>query len=116
MEDASLDDFLDAGDDEAPDEESLDDEDNVAEDSEVSEAEDSEPGEPEAGEVDSVEDETDGEHADEGGVEAGTGEQTSVTATYRYEPSGASCEDCGETVTSRWHDGDALVCAACKPW
>lgn len=36
--------------------------------------------------------------------------------TYRHDPDGAACEDCGETVTERWHDDGAFVCAACKEW
>lgn len=39
-----------------------------------------------------------------------------AVATMRFSPDGAACDDCGVTVTRRWRDGDAFVCADCKAW
>ncbi|MXR52008.1 hypothetical protein GRX03_10405 [Halovenus sp. WSH3] len=39
-----------------------------------------------------------------------------TTATATVSPGGASCEDCGETVTRRWRDDGAYVCGDCKEW
>jgi formylmethanofuran dehydrogenase subunit E len=39
-----------------------------------------------------------------------------ATLTMRFEPGGASCDACGETVERRWHDDGAFVCDDCKAW
>ena len=36
------------------------------------------------------------------------------TATWAADP--AACERCGERVSRRWLDDDALVCGDCKAW
>jgi hypothetical protein len=46
------------------------------------------------------------------------GEETTEPSvpTMRWAEGGAPCADCGETVTRRWRDGEAFVCADCKDW
>ncbi|MFC7229218.1 hypothetical protein N0B31_17595 [Salinirubellus salinus] len=40
-----------------------------------------------------------------------------ATPTYDFSPEGATCESCGETVETRWHDPEVgMVCAECKGW
>lgn len=43
-------------------------------------------------------------------------EVTPARTIYAWSPAGSSCEACGATVDRRWRDGNALVCADCKPW
>ena len=39
-----------------------------------------------------------------------------ATPTYRWQPDGATCADCGATTERQWRDDDAFVCADCKSW
>jgi hypothetical protein len=63
-------------------------------------------------------------HADEGatGPDAtGSDAAERALATSRWDPAGATCPACGETVERRWRaDEDdpaaSFVCAACKEW
>lgn len=55
----------------------------------------------------------------EGGNAESTPDSTDVdpavpTATWTADP--AACERCGERVSRRWLDDDALVCGDCKAW
>lgn len=36
--------------------------------------------------------------------------------TSTFDPSGRSCESCGDVVERLWHDADAQVCGDCKKW
>lgn len=37
-------------------------------------------------------------------------------AVAAFDPDGAACASCGESVSRRWDDDGALVCADCKAW
>ncbi len=37
-------------------------------------------------------------------------------ATYDWTSDGVACEDCGESVETRWRNGDGMVCSDCKEW
>lgn len=39
-----------------------------------------------------------------------------IVGVFRYEPTSAACDDCGDAVARRWRDGDRFVCERCKPW
>ncbi|TQQ80194.1 DUF7573 domain-containing protein [Halonotius roseus] len=39
-----------------------------------------------------------------------------ATATYRWQPDGAACGDCGATTERQWLDDGAFVCPDCKSW
>jgi hypothetical protein len=39
-----------------------------------------------------------------------------ATATYRWQPDGATCADCGSRTDRGWRDDDAFVCPDCKSW
>jgi len=52
--------------------------------------------------------------ADEGIEEPADAEP--AAATYRWDPEGGACADCGATVERRWRDDGAFVCADCKEW
>ncbi|MFC7044445.1 hypothetical protein ACFQH6_02610 [Halobacteriaceae archaeon GCM10025711] len=39
-----------------------------------------------------------------------------AVSTYRWQPDGVACADCGATVQRLWRDGDDLVCDGCKDW
>lgn len=43
-------------------------------------------------------------------------ELTPPEPTFRWEPSGAPCGSCGETVTTLWAGEYGLICRACKDW
>lgn len=91
-------------------------------DSETDIAEDAAP-EPDAAadatESDAAAAETD---AEETAAEADDGTEPTLTVeeatpTYDFSPDGSTCEACGETVQTRWHDADrGMVCADCKRW
>jgi formylmethanofuran dehydrogenase subunit E len=102
MRDASLDDFF-GGDDEDEERET---------DPEV-EA-DAEPAETEPETSESTP-ETDPDEDSDGDEPTLTVE--AATPTYDFSPDGATCEACGETVETRWHDPDGgMVCGECKRW
>jgi len=102
MEDRSLDDFLDAG--EEPSDDSSEDDhsesaeaetaDSEAVDEELREAETNEEGSP---------------AVDPAAVEP-------ATTTSRFAPDGATCEGCGERVTRFWVNDGEQVCRTCKSW
>jgi hypothetical protein len=56
----------------------------------------------------------DGDEADAGGPD--TDAVAPATATATWSPDGATCAACGDVVERRWRDGEALVCADCKEW
>ncbi|PSP84779.1 hypothetical protein BRC83_04890 [Halobacteriales archaeon QS_1_68_17] len=121
-EDASLDDFLDAGD--SPDDGEGD---SPAESRDEADAGDSPGDDRDAGADDSPDDNDGG-----AGVEVGDGDSPGDTAggsrdgdeqaaepavsTYRWTPGGGACGECGATVERRWRNGGNLVCADCKEW
>ncbi|MFB6359779.1 MAG: hypothetical protein ABEH59_00490 [Halobacteriales archaeon] len=39
-----------------------------------------------------------------------------IAETFAWSARGAECRLCGETVETRWRDGEALVCEDCKAW
>jgi hypothetical protein len=93
MEDASLDDFLDADGNSESD----------SEDSGPSDADGSRPG-----------------YANES---TGTGNRATdptgpepATPTLEWSPAEAECESCGTEVRRRWNSGRGLVCSDCKEW
>ena len=36
--------------------------------------------------------------------------------TYRWQPDGATCADCGATTERQWRHDEGFVCADCKSW
>lgn len=95
-EDASLDDFLDAG--------------GSEDDSDGGEHADPTDGAADAGDADDAT----GEAADDDRVPPA--EVDPAESTYAWGGAGAECEDCGAVVDRRWRDEEALVCAECKAW
>jgi hypothetical protein len=87
-EDASLDDFLDAG-SEADDEGTASDADGTA---------------------------SSGTAGDDGTGDAAPAVTDPGRSTFDWSPSGAECGACGAVVERRWRDGDGMVCEACKEW
>lgn len=91
MDDASLEDFLDSGED-ADDDSAADatdaDEDNAADSTAATQASTDE---------------------DEAAVEP-------ATTTYQWTPTGATCAVCGDQTERRWHSDEGLVCPDCKEW
>jgi len=60
-----------------------------------------------------------GDAADAMGADEGIEEPADAepaAATYRWDPEGRACADCGATVERRWRDDGAFVCADCKEW
>ncbi|WP_424001283.1 DUF7573 domain-containing protein [Haloarcula salina] len=102
-EDASLDDFLDAG------EESEGGESAAGDDGDEAEADAA--SEPEAGP-----DESDGEGDASASESTDRGTVEPAVTTYAWSPEGAACADCGEVVERRWEQDGQLVCGACKSW
>lgn len=98
-EDASLDDFLDAGDREVepgePDDEPSSEGDSVVESADDDQGDTTDPAEV---------------------TSAGEAAVEPAGATYDWTPGGAACEACGVVVERRWRDEDALVCEDCKNW
>ena len=99
-EDASLDDFLDAGNGSGSEGDGNGDGNGAVEDGTV---------------------ETESGPADSGGsseaVEPTPSEAVEPAATtYAWSPEGAACAECGEVVERRWIQGGVLVCGACKSW
>ena len=39
-----------------------------------------------------------------------------ANVTYRWQPNGATCADCGTTTERGWRDDGAFVCPDCKSW
>ncbi|EMA34337.1 DUF7573 domain-containing protein [Haloarcula japonica] len=39
-----------------------------------------------------------------------------AVTTYAWSPEGAACAECGEVVERRWTQDSLLVCGACKSW
>jgi hypothetical protein len=39
-----------------------------------------------------------------------------AAATATWSPDGAACAACGTVVERRWRDGEDLVCGDCKEW
>jgi formylmethanofuran dehydrogenase subunit E len=119
MEERSLDDFLDAGDeavgekrgDEAADETQSD---GVAKGERSDGAANEEDREAAPAEDDSVESTTPA--PGEEGVAVDPAAVEPATTTSRYAPGGAACEDCDEESTRLWIDEERIVCRACKSW
>ena len=36
--------------------------------------------------------------------------------SYRWQPDGAVCTQCGESTQKQWFDSGAFVCPDCKSW
>jgi len=87
-EDASLEDFLDAGDESEGEGES-----STATGGDTAE--------------------TESEASDS---EASTDAVEPAVTTYAWSPEGAPCAECGEVVERRWTQDGLLVCGACKCW
>jgi hypothetical protein len=103
-EDASLDDFLDAGDDgESP----------VAAEREAADDD---------SEADDVATAAEAGDGDAAGTDASDGDPPSTddvepaVSTYTWAAAGGACATCGESVDRRWRADDDLVCADCKEW
>lgn len=108
MRDASLDEFVDAGDDDAEDDEAGVDEGARGDGSESEESEGvrgtAPAGGPQGG---------DGDHGEgDGALDA----VEVATVTYEWTPDGASCDSCASVVETRWRDAEGLVCGECKDW
>jgi hypothetical protein len=93
MEDASLDEFLDAG------------------------------GNSESDSEDSGPSDADGSGAGHANEATGTGNRATdptgvapATPTLEWSPAEAECECCGTEVRRRWNSGTGLVCSECKEW
>lgn len=39
-----------------------------------------------------------------------------IAETFAWSAAGGECEECGTSVTTRWRDGERLVCEDCKAW
>jgi len=39
-----------------------------------------------------------------------------ATVSYRWQPDGEVCEQCGASSDKQWLDGDEFVCPDCKSW
>jgi hypothetical protein len=39
-----------------------------------------------------------------------------IAETFAWSATGTECGFCGETVTTRWRNGETLVCEDCKAW
>lgn len=88
MDDTSLDDFLDSGEEETSDGSDAE----TSEDIKRSEDPESDAGDPRATAVEPA------------------------ARTLQWSPEGSDCEACGTTVDRRWHSEAGLVCAECKEW
>lgn len=42
--------------------------------------------------------------------------QSPATPTYAWSADGGPCDACGAVVETRWRDDTGLVCSACKEW
>ena len=112
MEERSLDDFLDADEDDDSDGErdSDVDESDVSDDAHGGDsAEPTEEDTVDADPGDSVGERAADPPVDPAGVEP-------ARSTSQFVPDGATCEACGEPSTRLWFDGDQTVCGSCKPW
>lgn len=104
MEDASLDDFLDGGED----------------DGGPAEANDGPAGD-ERTDADGQADPSGGEGDPDrsraaDGERGGTDAVDPATATYAWTPGGEPCAACGERVERRWRSAAGLVCPDCVEW
>lgn len=90
-EDASLDQFVGGGDDEAGDTDASDD-----------------------GDATPADEERPGEDADTETTSGG--DPTPATTTYAWSDEGTQCAACGEVVERRWQQDGTLVCVDCKEW
>jgi len=61
-------------------------------------------------------DDTDEPTADDATDAPVDAETEPATATYRWQPEGGTCEDCGATTEQQWRDDEGFVCADCKSW
>jgi len=102
-EDASLDDFLDGGEESEGSESTAATGDGDAAGDAVSGAE------TDADEHNDADGARDPEAADDETV-------VPAVTTYAWSPDGAACADCGEVVERRWEQDGQLVCGACKAW
>ncbi|WP_164974622.1 DUF7573 domain-containing protein [Halegenticoccus tardaugens] len=46
----------------------------------------------------------------------GTAGVDAAEPTFRWSPSGATCDACGGSAARRWLDGGRYVCRDCKEW
>ena len=91
VEDASLDDFLGSGDDDADEERGTGSTDSTGGDGAGTAAEDA--------------------AAPEDGRDVAP-----ATTTYVWSDEGTTCEECGAPAERRWQQDGALVCPDCKVW
>ena len=74
---------------------------------------DSDDGSAAAGDADASDDKT----AAVGSNAASSTDNTeAATPTYRWQPDGETCEDCGTTTERGWRDDERFVCPDCKSW
>ena len=111
--DASLDDFLDAADDQEVEPDESDE--GAGRGGASSDAETQDASE---GVSDDAAEDTDADVS--GGAEETAIRDPSAVepagATYDWTPGGAACEACDEVVERRWRDGPGFVCENCKDW
>jgi hypothetical protein len=61
-------------------------------------------------------DDTDEPTADDAADSPVDADTEPATATYRWQPDGATCGDCGATTERQWRDDERFVCPDCKSW
>lgn len=110
-EDASLEDFVDAG-RETGGESAATDDDGDAE--VTGEGDGESAGESAAEGASPAADAATGDGAGEERVDPGAVDP--AAATYEWAPGGAPCAACGDVVERRWRGEAGLVCGSCKAW
>jgi hypothetical protein len=104
MDDASLDDFLDADSGETADSEATD----SGADDDTTEAEKS------------TDTETDADHSDQptdpSSPRVEPAHVDPATVTSRWDGEGVLCSSCGTRVERAWESPDGVVCPSCKEW
>lgn len=141
-DDASLDDFLDAGGDqgetaesgvdaqgdetpagESEPDETGPDESRASDDGPDESGTAAADGDLDAGSGDAVDVESRAEGGESGGGDVESGDERAppssvgtATPTHEWTPDGAACDACGGTVQRRWRGEPGLVCEDCKDW
>lgn len=110
-EDASLDDFFDAGSEASADEAS-----GAADDSSAAGAEDAVDADAEEAPDAEGPSSADADQPPVADSLASGADPDPASAISSVSPDGAACESCGATVVRRWADDGAAVCADCKEW
>lgn len=60
--------------------------------------------------------ENDSDASDTADASEATDAPDTAVATYRWDPDGVECADCGESVERLWNADEGFVCEACKEW